>query len=185
MREYSRKIFSDHVQREEGVILEDIFVWHKNGYKIPVEISSSVTKMGGKNIIQGIFRDITERKQVEKALKQSEEKYYKLIEHANDAIVSINREGAIIGFNKSAEKMFGYHREEILGKPSYLLVVQQQRENQKRILKQFAETGNRLAKDINILEGKALRKDGKEFDSRVFILYFRRPWGIHCDGYYT
>ena len=49
--EYYRKIFLDHVQRLDGVILGDVFVWHRNGYKIPVEISASVTNLSGKNII--------------------------------------------------------------------------------------------------------------------------------------
>ena len=118
-----------------------------------------------------VITDITERKKAEEALKESEEKYHNLIEHANDAIVSINREGMIIGFNKKAEKMFGYSREEMLGKPSYLLVVQQHREKQKRILKKFAETGTRLYMENKIIEGKGLRKDGKEFDVE-FSYYF-------------
>jgi PAS domain S-box-containing protein len=163
--EYYRKIFLDHVQRLDGVILGDVFVWHRNGYKIPVEISASVTNLSGKNIIQGIFRDITDRKRAEEAVRKSEEKYHNLIEHANDAIISINREGIIIGFNKKAEKMFGYPREEMLGKPSDLLILQQYRENQeKKILGKFAEAGTGLYMENKISEGKGLRKDGKEFN---------------------
>jgi PAS domain S-box-containing protein len=60
--------------------------------------------------------------------------------------------------------MFGYPREEMLGKPSYVLVVQQHRENQKKILEQFTETGTSVYMENKISEGKGLRKDGKEFD---------------------
>jgi PAS domain S-box-containing protein len=161
---YYRKLFLDNAQKEGGIILDDICIWHKNGYRVPVEISSSAVRVGGKFVMQGIFRDITERKKAEESLKKSEEKYYNLIEHANDAILSINREGTIIGFNLRAEKMFGYAREEILGKPSYLLVVQQHRENQKRKLKAFAKAGTSLSTENKINEGKGLRKDGREFD---------------------
>ena len=140
-------------------------MWHKNGYKIPVEISASVTNFSGKNIIQGIFRDITDRKRAEEAVRKSEEKYHNLIEHANDAIISISREGLIVGFNKKAEKMFGYFCEEMLGKPSYLLVLQEDREDQgKKILGKFAEADSGLYMENKISEGKGLRKDGKEFN---------------------
>ena len=89
----------------------------------------------------GIARNITDRKRAEERLRKSEEKYQKLIEHANDAIISINQEGILIGFNKKAEEIFGYSSDEILGKPSYLLAPLSTRENQKQIIKQFKETG--------------------------------------------
>ena len=111
-----------------------------------------------------VVTDITERKQAEETLKRSEEKYHNLIEHANDAIISISRTGKIIGINKKAEEMFGYSREEMIGKPSYQFVAQQHRQRQKKVLKEFAETGTILTIDEDVLEGKALRKDGRQFD---------------------
>jgi PAS domain S-box-containing protein len=108
-------------------------------------------------------RDITEQKQAEQELKQSEEKYQSLIKHANDAIVSLNQTGKIIGFNKKAEEMFGYSREEIIGKPSYLLISQQTQKKYKEALKQFQKTGTGIDRENNILEGRGMRKKGKEF----------------------
>ncbi len=106
---------------------------------------------------------IDEHRQTEKELKKSEEKYYKLIEQANDAIISINTAGIVMGFNKRAEEMFGYPREEILGKSSDLLVAQQNREKQKEELKRFKEAGAAFDKDQNIFEGIGVGKDGEEF----------------------
>ena len=62
-----RKIFADHVHKRKA-ISGDLYICHKNGKKIPVEISASVADMGGKKIIQGIFRDITERKKAEQKI---------------------------------------------------------------------------------------------------------------------
>jgi len=138
----------------------------KEGRNIDVQIDWNY-KRDRKGRIVGfisVVTDITERKQAEEALKESEEKYHNLIEHANDAIISINQTGMIVGSNKKAEEMFGYSREEMIGKPSYLLVAEQHIPRQKKILKKFAEAGIRLDIYKNILEGKALRKDGKEFD---------------------
>jgi PAS domain S-box-containing protein len=61
----------------------------------------------------GINRDITERKQVEQALKTSEERFRSLFEQAADAIVVIDaRTGEMAEFNDKAHQMLGYTREE-------------------------------------------------------------------------
>ena len=59
-----RDIFSEHGRRINR-ITDGLVVQHSNGYVIPVEISASVTQLQGRRIIQGIFRDITERKKRE------------------------------------------------------------------------------------------------------------------------
>ncbi|MGA1824375.1 MAG: PAS domain S-box protein [bacterium] len=49
---------------------ENIFICHKDGRRIPVEISSSLVEVNGKKILQSIFRDITQRKKAEENLKK-------------------------------------------------------------------------------------------------------------------
>jgi len=68
---YNIKLFEKYSKIDKSVTTEDIFVQHKDGHKIPVEISSSVFELGGRKAILGIFRDITERKEVEKRLKDT------------------------------------------------------------------------------------------------------------------
>ena len=162
MRDYLKKLLKD--QPTPTPFIEKNRT--KEGRIIDVQVDWNY-KRDNKGRVVGfisVLTDISERKKAEEALEKSEEKYHNLIELANDAIVSISREGLIIGFNKKAEKMFGYSREEIIGKPSYLLVVQEHRENQKRILKHFAETGTSSFAENKITEGKGIRKEGKEFD---------------------
>ncbi|MEE9605324.1 MAG: PAS domain S-box protein, partial [Candidatus Scalindua sp.] len=64
-----KKLFEKYAKFNKSITSEDIYVQHKDGRKIPVEISTSVFKLRGKKVIQGIFRDITERKKAEKRLK--------------------------------------------------------------------------------------------------------------------
>lgn len=64
----------------------------------------------------GTYTDITESKQMERALQSSEQKYRNLLNDASDAILLLNVEGYIIEANKKAELLFGYDHSELLGK---------------------------------------------------------------------
>ena len=63
-----------------------------------------------------IIRDITERKQAEEALRNSEERLKIMFESAPDAIYLIDKKGTYIDANRAAEKMLGYKKEELIGK---------------------------------------------------------------------
>ncbi|MCK5140375.1 MAG: PAS domain S-box protein, partial [Thermodesulfovibrionia bacterium] len=133
----------------------------KDGSLVPIEISFSLV-LEKENMIIAVVRDITERKKSEEALKKSEEKYHSLIENANDAIISTNKDGIIISFNKKAEKMFGYVGEEIMGASITLLSPPSIREQQRKLFEEFKSTKN-LHINGRTLEGKGLKKDGQEF----------------------
>ena len=139
---------------------------HKNqdGTYTEVECNTSVIKDNQGNSIAGvaIVRDVSERKRFEEALKQSEEKYQNLIENANDAVISANREGIIVTLNKKAEEMYGYNREELLGKSVLLLVPPSQREKQKKAFEKLKTITN-AAGFRRTMETIAFGKDGKEF----------------------
>src|SRR5437762_10663332 len=65
--------------------------------------------------IVGTSQDITER-------SKADQKFKSLLESAPDAIVIVNGEGTIVLVNSQAEKIFGYQREELLGKEIEVLV---------------------------------------------------------------
>jgi PAS domain S-box-containing protein len=69
-----RNIFRESVLKGD-VIIGDLFVVNASGRKIPVDISANITEIRGKRVIQGIFRDITERKKTEEDLRESEARY--------------------------------------------------------------------------------------------------------------
>jgi PAS domain S-box-containing protein/putative nucleotidyltransferase with HDIG domain len=66
------EIFEGHV-RSGKAMTSDLYVCHKDGRKIPVDISASVVELGGHKLIQGIFHDTSARKQTEEALEKSSE----------------------------------------------------------------------------------------------------------------
>ncbi len=65
----------------------------------------------------GLKEDITQKKQVEEALQESEERFKTLTEQANDGIIMLDPELRIVFWNKAFEKLVGYSGEELENKP--------------------------------------------------------------------
>jgi PAS domain S-box-containing protein len=72
-------------------------------------------------LMQGMMLDVTERKQREQALSESERRYAGIIESAEDAIIAVDEAQRIKLFNKGAEKLFGFEQGEVAGKDVKIL----------------------------------------------------------------
>lgn len=95
------------------------FYWRhktKNGTEFDAEVSLNPFKMGGKSLIQAIVRDISDRKEAERLIKESEERFRLLSEAAMEGIV-MSEEGEIIDANDQFARIHGYtNKEDIIGK---------------------------------------------------------------------
>ncbi len=81
-----------------------------------VEVFSSLIEIQGKNVLYSIIHDITERKQVERALLESEEKYRQIFENKGMPICIFDLETLqFIEMNTLFPQLYGYSREEMLG----------------------------------------------------------------------
>ena len=103
----------DEVFRKGGMVFETVHV-SRDGREIPTEVNSRVIEREGQPAILSVARDITQRKQAEDALGQSEEKYSNLFHGSNDGIFIHDLDGAILDVNEKALDQFGYERSEIL-----------------------------------------------------------------------
>lgn len=117
-----------------------------------------------------IFSDITAQRLAEMALAESEERFRRAMETARDAIVSIDGEsGAITAWNPAAEMMFGFSREEVVGRNVHdFLSPSRFRETAKSGMAQFAIEGKGpvIGRTQELL---ALHKDGTEFPVELSI----------------
>jgi PAS domain S-box-containing protein len=87
----------------------------KNGDEFPVEISLSPLHTDEGTLVMSAIRDISER-------RRADQKFRGLLESAPDAMVIANRSGEIVLVNAQTERLFGYPREELLGKRIEILI---------------------------------------------------------------
>jgi PAS domain-containing protein len=100
----------------------DLSGLRKDGSEFPAEISLSPMETELGVMVTAAVRDVTFRRRVEVRFRG-------LLEAAPDAMVIVNREGSIVLVNGQAERLFGYAREQLLGKPVEMLVPERFRAN--------------------------------------------------------
>lgn len=95
--------------------------------------------------------EIADRKQVENALRESEEKYKKLIEVANDAIFIADTEtGIIIDANKQAEKLLGLDVKEIIGMHQTKLHPEGEAERYRKMFIEDVQSGTSISDELYV-----------------------------------
>lgn len=134
----------------------------KNNEIIPTEINAKIIDYLGKPAVLSVARDISKRKEVEKFLRESEEKFRTLVEVSIDAIL-LNENNRFTYVNKAALKLFGASPEELIGKTPYDLFHPDYFEIIQNRIEEMHENGNPVA----LLEEKIVRMDGNTVDVEV------------------
>ncbi len=107
-------------------------------------------------------REMVARAAAEKRLRDEEARFRQMAEFATDAIVTTDRAGNILGWNRSAERMFGYAAAEAILQPLNLLMPQRYREPHAAGMRRLAAGAEPklIGKSVELA---GLRRDGSEF----------------------
>jgi PAS domain S-box-containing protein len=106
----------------------------KDGSLVDIETSVNLISYSGKKVLCAVVRDITERKQAEQAMRQSEERYRELFENANDLIYTHDLQGNFTSLNKTGERITGYTRAEAMKMNIAQVVVPEQLERAREMI---------------------------------------------------
>ena len=96
-----------------GVRVDEWTLVRKDGAAVPVEVSAKILRDGR---WQAIVRDISERKRAEEERVRASRRVAEILEAAPDAVVVCDAEGRIVVVNEQTWRLFGYEREELLGR---------------------------------------------------------------------
>lgn len=114
--------------------------------------------------LAGTQKDITLSKTAEEALRQSEDRYYQMIDCIEEyAIMMLDKNGVVLNWNKGAQKIKGYKSWEIIGKKFLVFYTQEDLDAglPEALLNQALRTGKSTA------EGWRIKKDGSRFWASV------------------
>jgi PAS domain S-box-containing protein len=126
---------------------------------VSVEVTASPVRDSSGRIIAGIeiVRDITERKKVERLIRESEEKYKNLVELTTDIIYITDNQGIQVYMNDESFRILGYASEEIIGRPWTVLIHPDDWGSSSGMFKSMMEQYI----DIFNFENRYLAKDGR------------------------
>lgn len=164
--ESKQLVVNRYIQRQRGKKVPPRYEFNivrKDGKKRRVEVSSTILKnSNGKVKTVAQVLDITERNQIEEALRQSEEKFRTISSSALDGIIMTDNNGNISYWNDATENVFGYTKEEAYGKHMKIIIPEKYHEAYKKGFRRFKTTG-KGPKIEKTLELTGRRKDGTEF----------------------
>jgi PAS domain S-box-containing protein len=140
----------------------------RNGSEFPIEIMLSPLESPDGILVTAAIRDISARKLAEMHLEQMEEKYRGLLEAAPDAMIIVNHLAKIVLVNAQTERLFGYTREELLGRPIEALIPERFR-NQHPSQRDGYVVQPQVRAMGKGLDLFGLRKDGSEFPTEIML----------------
>lgn len=131
----------------------------KDGSLIPVEIGLNPLSFGGERYVLASVVDISERKRYEKRLRL-------VVEAAPSGMVMVDRKGCIVLVNSHIEKLFGYEREQLLGKPIETLIPRKYRKKHPAQRDGFFQAPSTRAMGVG-RDLFGLHKDGSEIPVEI------------------
>ncbi len=172
--------FLNRIFGGESHIAVDTEIHSKDNRTIPCAVTATPFQ-GSANEPMGIvenFRDITQRKQSERELREANEFLEQVIENSKDGILIVDTMGNIIACNTALAQMSGFSKEELMGKHASMLVIED-KEMRKTILEKTAEL---FEKGFTTYEPTFKSKEGKNIEAECLSSMVRNAEGEYIAG---
>lgn len=145
---------------------------HKNGEWVWINTRGRVTTRtpdGKAEWLLGTHFDVNAQIQAESTLSVQSKQMQAIVENMLDGVISIDRQGNILTFNRAAEQIFGYASDEVLGRNVSLLMQSPHREQHDNYISNYIEQGigNIIGRNREL---EALRKDGTQFTIEIGLV---------------
>jgi PAS domain S-box-containing protein len=147
----------------------------KDGSEFPVEITLSPLDTEEGQLVVSAIRDMTDRKLAAEVQRKSEEQFRALIESSPDGMVMVDPSGAIQQVNAETETLFGYRRDELIGRPLETLVPERFRRAHVFHRGRYFDAPSERKMGIREMAGR--RKDGTEFPVDISLSYISTDAG--------
>ena len=134
----------------------------KDGSVFPMELGVNEMDVEGRRMFVGTIRDISERKQIEESRETETLNLEAVLKTVLDGIITIDKLGTILSFNPAAERIFGYHANEVIGKNVKFLMPDPYHSEHDQYLQHYRETKERKVIGVG-RQVAAKRKDGTVF----------------------
>jgi len=160
----------DEISSKGGINFETENI-RKDGSHVPVEISTSLFTMEGKPVMLALIQDITDRKNAEKKLKESEQKYRGLFECTTDGIIILDARGEILEVNNRASEILTLKKEDMIGN-NFLSLGLLTQKSLSVVVRQFEELlSDKMAKSH---EAEIKNKEGKTYNIELSAFFLLR-----------
>lgn len=178
-----KELLEPLLKGEQKQLIFDAMHRRKDGSLYPVEIHLELVEFDKEKVFVALVIDITERREMEKELKERNEILSTIMEYAGDAIIMIDDNGKVTFWNPAAERILGYSKEEIIGKDLHMFMIQDMRlyEAYREAFKRFRSTekGSVVGKTV---EMKTRHKNGYEIDVELSLSAVKIKDAWHAIG---
>lgn len=144
---YVMALFDKQVSGE-SMLAKDIRVKRKDDSVFYADINSFPLTLNGGTYLISIFINVTERRQVEKKLQESERNWYSLLKNVPDLILNLNCDGTILFINHAIP---GYAVEDIIGRSVYDFIPSEQHRKTREAIKKAFESRETLSFETNLI----------------------------------
>lgn len=131
--------------------------------------------------VVAVYDDVTDRKQAELIIRETAMKYQAVIQTAADAVITVDQEGKIVGWNPAAEKMFGFNEKQILGTPVKRLISEKYRDHHQQLFTSTLAKGG-IKEGGRQFKGWGLKANGDEFPADISVNQWHINGMTFCTG---